>query len=71
VYFKILELKPSIAVKYLPNLPAYIIFMCIRYADLFNHSDRIKSFLNSILQAIKRLIKVFKFLFFNLYLIQF
>jgi myosin-5 len=42
----------------MPGLPAYVILMCIRYADLFNYDDRVKCLLNSVLQAIKRLIKV-------------
>ncbi|CAF1657490.1 unnamed protein product, partial [Adineta ricciae] len=29
----VLELKPRLAAKYIPGLPAYILFMCIRYID--------------------------------------
>lgn len=51
------ELKPRLAVTFLPGLPAYVLFMCIRYADLLNDDERVKSLLGSSVQAIKRLIK--------------
>jgi myosin V len=53
-------LKPRLAVTFLPGLPAYVLFMCIRYADLLNDDERVKSLLGSSVQAIKRLIKVNK-----------
>ena len=53
-------MKPRLAVTFLPGLPAYVLFMCIRYADLLNDDERVKSLLGSSVQAIKRLIKVNK-----------
>lgn len=41
----------------MPGLPAYIFFMCIRYADMLNDDERVRSLLNSTVQAVKRLIK--------------
>lgn len=52
-----IELKPRLAVTFLPGLPAYILFMCIRYADMLNDDERVRSLLNSTVQAVKRLIK--------------
>ena len=51
------ELKPRLAVTFLPGLPAYALFMCIRYADMLNDDERVRSLLNSSVQAVKRLIK--------------
>ena len=53
-------MKPRLAVTFLPGLPAYVLFMCIRYADLLNDDELVKSLLGSSVQAIKRLIKVNK-----------
>ena len=35
------DLKPRVAVHYLPGLPAYIIFMCIRYTDHLNDDNKV------------------------------
>ena len=51
------ELKPRLAMTFLPGLPAYVLFMCIRYADMINDDDRVRSLLNSSIQSTKRLIK--------------
>ena len=51
------ELKPRLAITFLPGLPAYAMFMCIRYADMLNDDERVRSLLNSSVQAVKRLIK--------------
>ncbi len=51
------ELKPRLAVTCLPGLPAYVLFMCIRYADMINDDERVRSLLNSSIQSTKRLIK--------------
>jgi len=64
IYFNKIELKPRLAVTFLPGLPAYVLFMCIRYADLLNDDERVKSLLGSSVQAIKRLIKVKQNIFF-------
>lgn len=42
----------------LPGLPAYIIFMCIRYADSINDDQRVSALLNSTISSIKGVIKV-------------
>ena len=52
------ELKPRLAVTFLPGLPAYILFMCIRYADMLNDDDKVRFLLDSSAQAVKRVIKV-------------
>lgn len=57
-YYLFIELKPRLAVTFLPGLPAYALFMCIRYADMINDDERVRSLLDSSVQAVKRLIKV-------------
>lgn len=51
------ELKPRLAMTFLPGLPSYILFMCIRYADMINDDERVRSLLNSSIQTTKKLIK--------------
>ncbi|XP_034540963.1 unconventional myosin-Va-like isoform X2 [Notolabrus celidotus] len=54
----VVELKPrGVAVSFLPGLPAYIIFMCLRYADNVNDDQRISNLLNSTISSIKGVIK--------------
>ncbi|CAL8356812.1 unnamed protein product [Lota lota] len=54
----VVELKPrGVAVSVLPGLPAYIIFMCIRYADHINDEERVSTLLNSTIISIKGVIK--------------
>ncbi|XP_077568267.1 unconventional myosin-Va-like [Stigmatopora nigra] len=54
----ILDLKAgSVAVSFLPGLPAYIIFMCLRYADRVNDDHRASTLLNSVLSSVKGVIK--------------
>ncbi|XP_077372230.1 unconventional myosin-Va-like [Festucalex cinctus] len=54
----ILDLKArGVAVSFLPGLPAYIIFMCLRYADRVNDDQRASTLLNSVLSSIKGVIK--------------
>ena len=65
------DLKPKIALSFLPGLPAYVTVMCVRYTDLFNHEERAKWFINSILQAIKRLIQVTLVQIYHIYYHQF
>lgn len=48
------ELEPRVASTLLPGLPAYIMFMCIRYADYTNNGEKIQLFLTTILTAIRR-----------------
>uniref|UniRef100_A0A8C5A5R9 Unconventional myosin-Va-like n=1 Tax=Gadus morhua TaxID=8049 RepID=A0A8C5A5R9_GADMO len=54
----VVDLTPrSVAVSSLPWLPAYIIFMCIRYADHINDEERVSTLLNSTIISIKGVIK--------------
>lgn len=53
------ELKPrGAADAFIPGLPAYIIFMCVRYADCVNDERRVSSLLNSAISSIKGVVKV-------------
>ncbi|XP_075883468.1 unconventional myosin-Va-like [Nelusetta ayraudi] len=52
------DLKPrGVAVNFIPGLPAYIIFMCLRYADSVNSDQRVSALLNSTISSIKGVIK--------------
>nr|XP_061812893.1 unconventional myosin-Va-like [Nerophis lumbriciformis] len=54
----VLDLKAgSVAVSFLPGLPAYIIFMCLRYADRVNDDQRASTLLNTVLCSVKGVIK--------------
>ncbi|XP_043934759.1 unconventional myosin-Vc [Protopterus annectens] len=54
----ILDLKPrGVVVNLIPGLPANILFMCVRYADHLNDAGRLKSLMNSTINAIKQVIK--------------
>ncbi|CAG9853568.1 unnamed protein product [Phyllotreta striolata] len=53
----IIDLKPRIAVALLPGLPAYIVFMCVRYADYRNDEDMIKTLLGSFTYTFKKVTK--------------
>ncbi|KAG7281019.1 hypothetical protein CRUP_016651 [Coryphaenoides rupestris] len=54
----VVDLKPrGVAVSFLPGLPAYIIFMCVRYADHLNDEERVSTLLNSTIITIKGVIK--------------
>lgn len=48
----IYELDPGTASAYLPGLPAYILFMCLRYTDYLDDEKAVRSFLNGALQKI-------------------
>lgn len=53
------DLKPpGAADAAIPGLPAYIIFMCVRYADCVNDEQRVSSLLNSAISSIKGVVKV-------------
>ena len=54
----IYDLKPRLAVTFLPGTPSYILFMCIRYADILNDDERVRSLLDTTVTSIKKLIKV-------------
>lgn len=51
------ELTPRVAITLLPSLPAYILFMCIRYTDLLNADDQVKSLLTNFILAVKKIFK--------------
>ncbi|KAJ8391648.1 hypothetical protein AAFF_G00087890 [Aldrovandia affinis] len=54
----ILELKPrGVAVNFIPGLPAYIIFMCLRHADYLNDDQKVRSLLTSTINSIKKILK--------------
>ncbi|XP_078540967.1 unconventional myosin-Vc [Lissotriton helveticus] len=54
----IIDLKPrGVVVNMIPGLPAHILFMCVRYADLLNEADRLKSLMNTTINGIKEVIK--------------
>ncbi|XP_018521855.1 unconventional myosin-Va [Lates calcarifer] len=54
----VIDLKPrGVAVSLIPGLPAYIIFMCLRYADSVNDDQRVSTLLNSTISSIKGVIK--------------
>ncbi|KAM9814851.1 unconventional myosin-Vc isoform X1 [Syngnathus typhle] len=51
----ILDLKPKgVAVNMIPVLPSYILFMCIRYADFMNDEEKLLSFMNATITAVKK-----------------
>ncbi|XP_022611603.1 unconventional myosin-Va-like [Seriola dumerili] len=54
----VVDLKPrGVAVSFIPGLPAYILFMCLRYADNVNDDQRASTLLNSTISSIKGVIK--------------
>ncbi|KAM7396859.1 hypothetical protein PAMP_019867 [Pampus punctatissimus] len=54
----VIDLKTrGVAVSFIPGLPAYIIFMCLRYADSVNDDQRVSALLNSTISSIKGVIK--------------
>lgn len=52
------DLTPRTAITLLPSLPAYILFMCIRYTDLLNADDQVKTLLTNFILTVKKLYKV-------------
>lgn len=42
----------------IPGLPAYILFMCIRHADYLNDEAKLKSLMNAVIGAVKKVISV-------------
>ncbi|CAF3322996.1 unnamed protein product [Rotaria socialis] len=50
----ILELKPRLAAKYIPGIPAYILFMCIRYIDFVDDEAHVAGFLSAVTKKIKK-----------------
>ncbi|XP_054588949.1 unconventional myosin-Vc isoform X1 [Nothobranchius furzeri] len=53
----ILDLKPKgVVVSMIPTLPAHILFMCVRHADYLNDDTKLKSLMNAIITAIKKVV---------------
>ncbi|CAF3516697.1 unnamed protein product [Rotaria sp. Silwood1] len=50
----ILDLKPRLAAKYIPGIPAYILFMCIRYIDFVDDEAHVAGFLSAVTKKIKK-----------------
>lgn len=42
----------------IPGLPAYVLFMCVRYADYLNDEAKLKSLMNAIISSVKKVIMV-------------
>ncbi|VVC36488.1 Hypothetical protein CINCED_3A024235 [Cinara cedri] len=53
----IIELRPETALKLLPGLPAYILFMCIRYYDFTKEEKKIASFLTNVVKNLQKVMK--------------
>lgn len=54
----IVDLKPRVAATLFPSIPAYIIFMCIRYTDIVNTDKHVRSLLTNFVLKVKKLYKV-------------
>lgn len=52
------DLTPRTAITLLPSLPAYILFMCIRYTDLLNADTHVKTLLTNFIMTVKKMFKV-------------
>ena len=52
------ELKPRLAARCIPGLPAYILFMCIRYIDFVDDEAHVAGFLSAVTKKIKKLPRV-------------
>ncbi|XP_033624983.1 unconventional myosin-Va-like isoform X2 [Asterias rubens] len=53
----IIDFQPKNAVSFLPGLPAYVIFMCIRHADDINDDRKVKALLTGVINGIKKTVK--------------
>ena len=51
------ELKPKMAVQMLPGLPAYVLFMMVRYTDHVNNDTMVRSLIQNAIGTIKRAVK--------------
>lgn len=52
------DLTPRTAITLIPSLPAYILFMCIRYTDLLNADTQVKTLLTNFILAVKKIFKL-------------
>eukprot|EP00095_Tigriopus_kingsejongensis_P008891 maker-scaffold566_size135349-snap-gene-0.26 protein:Tk08891 transcript:maker-scaffold566_size135349-snap-gene-0.26-mRNA-1 annotation:"myosin va" len=53
----IYDLKPKLAVQMLPGLPAYILFMMIRYTDFINKEEFVRSLIQGAIAVMKKVVK--------------
>ena len=53
----IYDLKPKVALQMLPGLPAYILFMMIRYTDYVNNEGNVRSLIQQSIFFVKKVIK--------------
>ncbi|XP_053208161.1 unconventional myosin-Va-like [Panonychus citri] len=53
----VINLDPNVALKFPPHLPAFVIFMCVRYTDHINDDLMVRSLLNNYMISIKRTVK--------------
>ncbi len=51
------DLKPKMAVQMLPGLPAYILFMMIRYTDYVNNDENVRSLIQGAISLVKKVVK--------------
>ena len=51
------DLKPKIALQMLPSLPAYLLFMMVRYTDHLNNDVMVRSLIQGAIATIKRAVK--------------
>jgi myosin-5 len=51
------DLTTRTAITLLPSLPAYVLFMCIRYTDLLNADTQVKTLLSNYIIAVKKMYK--------------
>lgn len=51
------DLTPRVAITLLPSLPAYILFMCIRYTDLLNADTQVKTLLTNFIMNVRKIFK--------------
>uniref|UniRef100_A0A1B0DFZ0 Dilute domain-containing protein n=1 Tax=Phlebotomus papatasi TaxID=29031 RepID=A0A1B0DFZ0_PHLPP len=49
------DFKPRTAITLLPGLPAYIILMCIRYTDLINSDQHVRTLLTNFVVQVRKL----------------
>ncbi|XP_066263095.1 unconventional myosin-Va [Euwallacea similis] len=53
----ITELTPRMALNFLPGLPAYITFMCIRHTDYINDEVKVRNLLQAFINTVKKIIR--------------
>jgi len=50
------ELEPGTVLQYSTDLPAFIIFMCVRYRDHLHHDEKVHLFLKTVVRGVKELL---------------